>query len=381
MPGGSEDAYRAVEDVLRKIAAQTSDGPCVTFCGAGGAGHFVKMVHNGMEYGDSARARHMRMPHPSQAADTHRLHAFCTAVQLIAEVHDALRCLLPDMSAADEAALFESWNAPGNMLASYLLEITAQILRTPDERDASGKTMLLDRVEDITSQKGTGKWTVEQAADLGVAIPSLGAGLEARYVSSDKPLRARIAERMAAAGVAPKPALSREALALLGVSDAAAARCALTECLAATLFCCKLVICAQGFALMRAKAVQRGWGHNAAELARTWQGGCIIRAVLLKDVRRAFIADTELANLLLDEQLAQQLAARLPAWRTGAAAGALSGVAMPTTSASLAYFDSMRRERGPAALAAAQRDFFGSHGYQRTDAKGQFHTEHWGAKA
>jgi 6-phosphogluconate dehydrogenase len=353
MPGGSRAAYDAVEDVLRRIAAQTSDGPCVTFCGAGGAGHFAKMVHNGLEYGD---------------------------MQLIVETHDMLRSAV-GMHPHDEASLFEAWNAPGSALGSYLLEITAAILRTPDTPPAgAGGGLLLDKIEDVTSQKGTGRWTVEQAAELSVATPTLSAGLEARFVSADKAQRVAIAARMERAGV-PPPALTSDALALLGVDDAQHARDSLMSHMAALLYCSKIAVYAQGFALLRAKAQQRGWGHNAAELARIWKAGCIIRAAALDDVRKAFLSDPELPNLLLDERTARVLAEQLPAWRAAVATAVMSGVAVPAASASLAYVDAMRRARGPSALSAAQRDYFGSHTYQRTDAKGAFHTERWGAAA
>jgi 6-phosphogluconate dehydrogenase len=281
------------------------------------------------------------------------------------------------ISPLEEAALFESWNAPGSALASYLLEITAAILRTPDTA-ASGGGMLLEKIEDVTSQKGTGRWTVEQAAELSVATPTLSAGLEARFVSADKAQRVAVAARMERAGV-PPPALAPGAMALLGAQDAQQARARLTEHLSSQLYCSKLAVYAQGFALLRAKAQQRGWGHDAAELARIWQNGCIIRAAALNDVRQAFLSDPELPNLLMDERTAAALAERLPAWRAAVATAVLSGVAVPAASASLAYVDAMRRARGPSALSAAQRDYFGSHTYQRIDAKGVFHTEHWGA--
>ncbi len=298
-------------------------------------------------------------------------------MQLTCEAHDLLR-VLGCMSAADEAALFEQWNEPGNALASYLLEISALVLRTPDPRVPGG--LLLERVDDVTLQKGTGRWTVETAADLGMAAPTLTAGLEARFISADKATRCALEAAMRRAG-APDPGLTPAACAVLGAHDSEAARQKLPARLADALYGAKLAVYAQGFALLRAKAEARGWGRSAAELARIWKGGCIIRAAALSDVRRAFTAAPELPNLLLDAQLAAALAACMEGWRAVVAAAALSGVAAPAVAASLGYVDAMRRGRGPAALAAAQRDLFGSHGYTRTDAKGQQHTEHWGPPA
>ncbi len=299
-------------------------------------------------------------------------------MQLACEAHDVLRSACA-MRPLDEAALFERWNARGSALASYLLEITALILRTPDRVSRDGG-MLLDKIEDVTSQKGTGRWTVEAALEMGVAVPTLAAGLDARYVSSDKERRIAVAARMEAAG-APPPGMTREAMALLGVTtpaDVAAARTKLAECLADLLWCSKTAIYAQGFALLSAKEAQRRWGHNLAELARIWKGGCIIRAAALDDVRRAFTAEPSLPSLLLDDATAKALASRLSGWRTAVAAAALCGVAVPAAGASLAYVDAMRAARSPASLAAAQRDFFGAHGYARTDAPGAHHTTLWG---
>jgi 6-phosphogluconate dehydrogenase len=330
MPGGDEDAYHHVQPTLEAIAAKTDSGPCVTYVGADGAGHFVKMVHNGIEYGN---------------------------MQLIAEVYDLLRHAL-DLPARQLAEIFSDWNR--GKLASYLVEITADVFRAVDPE--TGRP-LVEMVLDKAGQKGTGKWTAQIALDLGIPIPTVSAALDARALSSMKD------ERMAAskqygriAGRYDGP--SRELI------DAAG------EALYAGMICSY----AQGMNLIAAGAREWNWKIHLREIARIWKGGCIIRALLLDDVMRAFERESGLAHLLLDGEFQQRLHAALPAWRRVVATAASLGVPTPALSSSLAYFDAYTASRLPQNLTQAQRDFFGAHTYQRADRPeaGFVHTD-WAA--
>jgi 6-phosphogluconate dehydrogenase len=325
MPGGAREAYDHLEPILRKIAATTEDGPCVTYIGKGGAGHFVKMVHNGIEYGD---------------------------LQLIAEAYDLLRHGFGlEPSALAEA--FAEWNRAE--LQSYLIEITSRIL---EYRDPTDGTFILDVIVDSAGQKGTGRWTAMTALDYGVPIPTITAAVDARFLSAMKP------ERVQASKV-----LGRHAT-VHGGNVAA-----VVEDVRAALYASKICSYAQGMALLRTADATHGFGLNYPEIARIWKAGCIIRAAFLDEIRRAYLRDGALPNLLLDPQFREAVESRQSAWRRTVQRAAELGIAVPAMSASLAYFDGYRREAGPASLIQAQRDYFGAHTYQRTDREGTFHTE------
>jgi 6-phosphogluconate dehydrogenase len=329
MPGGDRVAYRHLEPILTKIAAQTDDGPCVTYVGDRGAGHFVKMVHNGIEYGD---------------------------MQLIAEAYDVLKHL----AGLDDRALravFTRYNQGD--LSSFLIEITAQIVDVPDPRDPGRD--LVDVILDAAGQKGTGRWTTQTALDLGVAIPTITAAVDARTLSAQKDER----ERAALVLRGPKPA-PREGAATALVDDVEAA-----------LYASKIGSYAQGMALIAAADRQYGYGIRLDEIARIWKGGCIIRAALLDDIKKAFLEDPGIHNLLLARHFRHALATRQDAWRRTILVAIEGGLAVPASTASLAYYDTYRRARVPANLIQAQRDLFGAHTYQRVDDAGTFHME-WG---
>ncbi|XP_078443018.1 6-phosphogluconate dehydrogenase, decarboxylating 1-like [Wolffia australiana] len=328
MPGGAAPAYALLEDVLLRTAAQVpGSGPCVTFVGPGGAGHFVKMVHNGIEYGD---------------------------MQLIAEAYDLLRTV-GGLSNPDLHRVFSDWNR-GELL-SFLVEITAEIFLVND--DLSPGDHLVDRVLDKTGMKGTGKWTVQQAAELSVAAPTIAAALDARFLSALKE------DRVAAAAVFPPAA------AAAGRPD----KEKLVDDVRQALYAAKVCSYAQGMNILKAKSKEKGWGLRMGEMARIWKGGCIIRAKFLDRIERAYERDAELGSLLLDSEFAQEMAEREAAWRRVVCLAVNAGVGVPGMAASLAYFDTFRRARLPANLVQAQRDYFGAHTYERTDRPGNFHTE------
>jgi 6-phosphogluconate dehydrogenase len=326
MPGGTSTAYQYLEPILTKIAAQVNDGPCVTYIGPGGAGHYVKMVHNGIEYGD---------------------------MQLIAEAYDLLKNVA-GLSGDAIADVFAEWNKTDE-LNSYLIEITADVFRKKDEE--SGKA-LVEVILDAAGQKGTGRWTVNNALELGVAIPTITAAVNARILSSIK------AERMAAVKLLSGPETKFEGDVQAFVNQVRDA-----------LYCSKICSYAQGMALLGAASKAYGFGLNLAECARIWKGGCIIRAGFLDKIRAAFSADTELANLLLAPEFRDTVMSRQGAWRSIVMEAAKSGIAVPAFSASLDYYDSYRRAQLPQNLTQAQRDFFGAHTYERIDKPGVFHTE------
>jgi 6-phosphogluconate dehydrogenase len=327
MPGGDRAAYEELRPLLMKIAAQHADGPCVAYMGPGGAGHYVKMVHNGIEYGD---------------------------MQLIAEAYDALKTLggLSNDALAD---VFARWNE--GELESFLVEITARIFRQPDP---IGGGRLVDAILDATGMKGTGKWTVQDASELSAPVATIASSVEARIVSAKK------AARVEASKVLPGPAPGP-----VGGIDAAR----LVEDVKAALYASKMVSYAQGLGLLRAASEARSWGLDLGEIARIWQGGCIIRARFLGRIKEAYGHDPGLANLLLDPYFRAELEARQAGWRRIVALGAEHGLPLPTTMASLGYYDAIRRERLPANLTQAQRDLFGAHTYRRLDRDGDFHTE------
>jgi len=316
MPGGDREAWERLRPLLESIAATSDTGPCVTYCGAGAAGHFVKMVHNGIEYGD---------------------------MQLIAETAWLLRYGLGCDSAA-VADTFDAWNRAE--LESFLVEITAQIFRVPDPK-CPGE-LLLDAVLDRAGQKGTGRWTVRAALDLGVAVPTIAAAVDARVLSAALELRTR-----AEAVFAGPPGNALEAVGPDDLRDA--------------LYAAKIASFTQGFALLAAGSREHAYGTDLAEIARIWKAGCIIRARFLDRVRATFTADPE-ALLALAGDFPGELRARLPAWRRVVSAATAAGWPVPGLAASLTWFDTLTTARGNANLIQAQRDYFGSHAYERVGA-------------
>jgi len=326
MPGGSDAAWNRIRDVLEAIAAKTEAGACVTHVGPDGAGHFVKMVHNGIEYGD---------------------------MQLIAEIYDVLHRGL-GLTTPQAGEVFAEWNR--GVLESFLVELTARVCAVMDP--ATGQPMV-DVIQDKAGQKGTGKWTAQVALDLAVAIPTIGAALDGRVLSSLKD------QRVAASGRFP----STDTRAPFAAADRTAWQSDLRDALYAARICSY----AQGMALIAAGSAQYHWNINLSEMARIWKGGCIIRARLLDPVRHAFEANPSLANLLIDETVAADMQRAAPGWRRVAAAAAAAGIPMPAVAASLAYFDSYRTARLPQNLTQAQRDAFGAHKFERVEKPGFVH--------
>ena len=325
MPGGPKEAYDQVAPILQAIAAKTEDGPCVTYIGPGAAGHFVKMVHNGIEYGD---------------------------MQLIAEGYDMLRSGIR-IDAAELADVFGRWNR--GVLSSFLIEITARIFAKVDPD--TGKP-LVELILDKAGQKGTGKWTSQVAMDLGVSTPTINTAVESRILSAYKD------ERVKASRILKGPRLryrgGRQEL-IDGVHDG--------------LYASKICSYAQGMAMLRAGSQEYNWNLNLGEIARIWKGGCIIRAAFLDKIKQAYHREANLPNLLLDREFAEAIMSRQSRWRMVVQTAARMGVAVPAFAASLGYFDSYRRDHLPANLIQAQRDLFGAHTYERTDKPGTFHTE------
>jgi 6-phosphogluconate dehydrogenase len=326
MPGGTQSAYQYLEPILTKIAAQVDDGPCVTYVGPGGAGHYVKMVHNGIEYGD---------------------------MQLIAEAYDLLKSV-GGLNNTQLHEVFSAWNATPE-LNSYLIEITADIFKKVDTETG---IPLVELILDAAGQKGTGRWTVADALELGVAIPTIIAAVTARILSSYK------TERMEAAQV-----LTGSAAKFEGDPTAFIAK------VRDALYCSKMCSYAQGMALLSKASATYGFNLNLGECARIWKGGCIIRAGFLNKIKHAFDENASLPNLLLAPEFKQTILDKQSAWREVIATAAQMGIAVPAFSASLDYFDSYRRARLPQNLTQAQRDYFGAHTYQRIDKEGTFHTE------
>jgi 6-phosphogluconate dehydrogenase len=327
MPGGNFEAYQHVRPVLESIAAKSDSGSCVTYVGPGGAGHFVKMVHNGIEYGD---------------------------MQLIAEAYDILRKAL-GLSADELAAVFAEWNR--GPLESYLIDITAQIFQAIDPE--TGKS-LVDQVLDRAGQKGTGKWTAQIALDLAVPIPTIAAALDGRVLSSMKD------ERLIAAAQyrrRVKPYEGDRKRLINAARDA--------------LHAAKICSYAQGMSLIRAASQEFKWDIRLHEIARIWKAGCIIRARLLDDIMHAYERKPELPNLLLDSEFQKAITECENNWRDVVAVAASLGIPTPAISASLAYFDAYTSANLPQNLTQAQRDYFGAHTYQRVDdASGAFvHTD------
>jgi 6-phosphogluconate dehydrogenase len=332
MPGGSTDAWARIQDVLEAISAKTDAGPCVTHVGPDGAGHFVKMVHNGIEYGD---------------------------MQIIAEVYDVLHRGL-GLSTPEAGAVFDQWNQ--GPLGSFLVELTAQVCRVVDPQT---KQPLVDVIQDKAGQKGTGKWTAQIALELAVAVPTIAAALDARVLSSLKDQRVAAGKALAAV----------DARAPFAAHD----RAAWTRDLADAFYAARVCSYAQGMALIAAGSAQYTWDIRLAEMARIWKGGCIIRARLLDPVRAAFSSNPALVNLLLDPSIAADMQRAAPGWRRLVAAAASAGIPVPALGASLSYFDSYRTPRLPQNLTQAQRDAFGAHTFERVEKPGFMHFD-WGVK-
>jgi 6-phosphogluconate dehydrogenase len=334
MPGGPREAWDALAPILRAMAAKAEDGePCVSYMGPRGAGHYVKMVHNGIEYGD---------------------------MQLIAEVYDVLT-RAAGMSAAEIADTFAGWNE--GELRSYLVEITARVLERVDSE--TGKP-LVDVILDEAQQKGTGKWMSQNAFDVGAPIPTVNAAVEARQLSALK------SERVVASKVLPGPNASTSSVAQ-GFSPAK--RAELIDAMRRALYAAKITSYAQGMALLRQASQEYKYDIDLAEVAKIWRAGCIIRASLLSDVRAAFSRNPALVNLMLDDSFSRALASGQQALRDVVQAAVSAGIPVPALSSSLAYYDSYRSARLPANLTQGQRDFFGAHTYRRVDRDGVFHTD------
>lgn len=329
MPGGRKVAYEALENILTKIAAQVDGEACVTYIGGAGSGNYVKMVHNGIEYGD---------------------------MELIAEIYGLLKA--SGFGNEEMSAIFGAWNR--SELESYLIEITSLILAKPDEM--AGEGYLIDRILDVAGSKGTGMMTVKEAAERGVSAPTIASALFERYISGEKDLRMRAASMMSG------PSFD------WGTID----RTQLVSDLKDALFCSKVVAYAQGLDIIRRASLEFNWGINLGECARIWKGGCIIRAKILDKINKAFAKDTSLENLLLDPEFAEELVRRQQAWRRVVSLAVAGGVPVPALTASLQYFDSFRSQRLPTNLLQAQRDFFGSHTFERVDQpRGQFYHCRW----
>jgi 6-phosphogluconate dehydrogenase len=323
MPGGSDESWVTLGPILKSIAAVAEGEPCVTHVGHDGAGHFVKMIHNGIEYAD---------------------------MQLIAEAYDLIR-RGTGKTPAEIADIFAEWNR--GELESYLIEITAEVLR---QVDASTGKPLVDVILDQAGSKGTGVWTVQTALDLGIPVSGIAESVFARSLSS-KPLQ------RAAAGNLPGPDVHP-------VADADA----FIEDVRQALYASKIVAYSQGFDAIVAGAEQYGWNIQKGEIAKIWRGGCIIRASFLNRITESYADDPGLVSLITAPFFRGVVTRTHDAWRRVVAAAAVSGIPAPAFSSSLSYYDGLRAERLPAALVQGQRDFFGAHTYQRVDKEGTFHT-------
>ncbi len=328
MPGGSAAAWPHIRPIFEAIAARTPEGaPCCAWMGADGAGHFVKMVHNGIEYGD---------------------------MQIIGETYDLMKRGL-GMSNAEMASVFADWNL--GELDSYLIEITRDILAFRDERGEA----VLDSILDVAGQKGTGKWTVTVALEEGMPLTLIGEAVFARCLAATKDERVAAAKRLGASG-----------------GPIAGERQRIVDDLRQALYAAKLVSYAQGYQLLRAAAQSHHWSLDFGAIAQTWRGGCIIRSAFLDDIRKAFDRDRGLVNLLLDPFFKQAVESRQAAWRRVVVAAVGAGIPVPCLGAALAFWDGYRAERLPANLLQAQRDYFGAHQYERIDApRGQFFHTNW----
>ncbi|MCC6743836.1 MAG: NADP-dependent phosphogluconate dehydrogenase [Acidobacteria bacterium] len=332
MPGGKKEAYEIVREIFEAVAAKTEDGACVTHCGPDGAGHFVKMIHNGIEYGD---------------------------MQLIAEAYDIMRSGL-GLGAQEMADIFNEWNQ--GELNSFLIEVTAKVLAVKDDETDEP---LVDMILDTAGQKGTGRWTSQVGLDLGVPIPTMNSAIEARFISRLKDERVAASKEIEG----PKATYGGDKKELI-------------EAVRAALYASKITSYAQGMNLIREGSNVNNWGIDLGELSRIWKGGCIIRAQFLDKIKQAYVARPDLPNLLVDPEFKSWVSASQAKWRTAVTTAQSLGVPTLAMSASLAYFDSYRAANLPANLTQAQRDFFGAHTYERVDKPGApaVHTN-WQAKA
>jgi 6-phosphogluconate dehydrogenase len=328
MPGGSPAAWPHVKDIFQSIAAKVADGlPCCDWVGEGGAGHYVKMVHNGIEYGD---------------------------MQLIGEAYHLMKDGL-GMTADDMHQVFAEWNTGD--LDSFLIEITADILAY---KDADGQP-LVDKILDTAGQKGTGKWTVINSADLGIPITLIAEAVYARCVSALKDERVTASQALKG----PKPRITGD-------------RAKFVEHIRQALYASKIVSYTQGYMLMRAAATEYGWNLNYGGIALMWRGGCIIRSRFLADIKHAFDQNPDLTNLLLDPFFKQAIEQCQSAWRNVVATAVTKGIPVPALSTALAFYDGFRGARLPANLLQAQRDYFGAHTYERLDRpRGEFFHTNW----
>ncbi len=322
MPGGPKHAYRSLARLFTRTAAMADSGPCITYCGRGSAGHFVKMIHNGIEYAD---------------------------MQIIAEAQDLLRNGL-GLPASAISDVFAEWNA--GELASYLMAITADIVRAPDDLGENG--LLLDQIDDVTGRTGSGRMVPQAALELGIAVPTITAAVDARLLASLPELRQRLARRFAPA---PRPMPQRRA-AVRAIGEAVLAA--------------KICAYAQGFQLLAEAADVLDYGTDLAEVARIWKAGCIIRSEFLDEVRTALARAPGPDHLLQDAAFGRTIRRCLGGWRRTVQRATAQGIALPAISASLAYFDTVRRAHLPTNVVQAQRDLFGAHGYQRRDRHGRF---------
>ncbi|CAB1036947.1 phosphogluconate dehydrogenase (NADP(+)-dependent, decarboxylating) [Corynebacterium diphtheriae] len=328
MPGGPDKSWEALGPLLESIAAQVDGTPCVTHIGPDGAGHFVKMVHNGIEYAD---------------------------MQVIGEAYQLLR-YATEMQPSEIADVFKTWNQGD--LDSYLIEITSEVLAQVDSETG---TPLIDLIVDEAGQKGTGRWTVKAALDLGIATTGIGEAVFARALSG------ATTQRKAAQG--NLPAGNLKSLASLNID-----KDQFVEDIRRALYASKLVAYAQGFDEIIAGSAEHNWDVDPRDLATIWRGGCIIRAKFLNRIVEAYDANPELPSLLLDPYFKTELESLIDSWRRVVVAATQLGLPVPVFASSLSYYDSLRAERLPAALIQGQRDFFGAHTYRRTDKDGSFHT-------
>ena len=324
MPGGSKESYQHLGPILRSIAAVAEGEACVTHIGSDGAGHFVKMIHNGIEYAD---------------------------MQLIAEAYDILR-QAGGLNPLEISRVLTDWNA--GELESYLIEITAEVLAQVDQKTGEP---LVDVILDAAGSKGTGVWTVQSALDLGTPVSGIAEAVFARSLSSQADQRAGAPEYSAGDSV-------------WEISD----QKAFIEDVRKALYASKIVAYAQGFDAIRAGAIENNWDINLGEVAKIWRGGCIIRAQFLNRISDAYKQDAKLLSLLFDGYFIKAIEDAASAWRQVVSKASLAGIPVPAFAASLSYFDGLRAERLPAALVQGQRDFFGAHTYKRVDMPGTFHT-------
>ncbi len=324
MPGGTAEAYKTLGPILSSIAAVAEGEPCVTHVGTDGAGHFVKMIHNGIEYAD---------------------------MQLIAEAYDILR-QAGGFSPSEISEIFSEWNK--GELESYLIEITAEVLKQVDAK--TGKPFV-DVVLDAAGSKGTGVWTVQTALNLGTPVSGIAEAVFARSLSSQSSQRA-----------------GNSGMAAHTTKWSVADKAAFVEDVRKALYASKIIAYAQGFDAIRAGAKEYNWNINLGAVSKIWRGGCIIRAQFLNRIADAYGKNENLLSLLFDDYFAKAIDASLASWRSVVAHSSLAGIPNPAFASSLSYYDGLRAERLPAALVQGQRDFFGAHTYKRVDREGVFHT-------